>query len=174
MAGVCALSLFASCNYEEINTNRFEMTDEMGARDGVALGGSITAMERCVFPVGTQADNTDIINAYQTAFNLSADTWSGYLGQNNRWNNGQNNTAYYLVDSWCASTYQQSYTNLLPSWKKVVTEAEKLNHPEWKALANIIKISAWSKTLESFGPIPYTHAGEAALVIPSSNSLNIA
>ena len=34
------------------------------------------------------------------------------------------------------------------------------------ALAQILKISAWHKTLETFGPIPYTHAGEPALVIP--------
>ena len=33
-------------------------------------------------------------------------------------------------------------------------------------MAQILKISAWHKTLESFGPIPYTHAGEPALVIP--------
>lgn len=169
LAAASAILLLAACNYEYLNTNRFEMTDEMGARDGIALGGSITAMEKCVFPVGTTADGTDIINAYQTAFNLSADTWCGYFGQNNRWNSGQNNCAYYLVDSWCANTYAQTYTNLLSSWKKIKEEATKLSHSEWTSLADIIRISAWSKTLESFGPIPYTHAGEAALVIPSDS-----
>lgn len=38
--------------------------------------------------------------------------------------------------------------------------------PEVFALAQILKISAWHQTLETFGPIPYTHAGEMALVIP--------
>lgn len=173
LAGALALSFLASCDYEKINTNPFEMTDEMGVRDGVAIGGAVTAMERCVFPVGTQADNTDIINAYQTAFNLSADTWCGYFGQNNRWNSGQNNAAYYLVDSWCANTYTQTYTNLLPSWKKLKTEADKLGKEDWNALGNIIKISAWSKTLESFGPIPFTHAGEPALVIPADSEREV-
>lgn len=63
IAGVFAVSLLASCNYEEINTNPFELTDEEGVMDGVAVGGLITTIERTVFPVGTQADDTDIINS---------------------------------------------------------------------------------------------------------------
>lgn len=68
IAGVFAVSLLASCNYEEINTNPFELTDEEGIMDGVAVGGLITTIERTVFPVGTQADDTDIINQYQTDY----------------------------------------------------------------------------------------------------------
>ena len=30
----------------------------------------------------------------------------------------------------------------------------------------ILKISCWHKALETFGPIPYTHAGEGLLVVP--------
>lgn len=54
LAGICALALLTACNFEEINTNPYEMTDEMGIRDGIAIGGSVTAMEKSVFPVGTQ------------------------------------------------------------------------------------------------------------------------
>ncbi|GAE84419.1 hypothetical protein GGR06_003421 [Bacteroides reticulotermitis] len=80
LAGICALALLTACNFEEINTNPYEMTDEMGIRDGIAIGGSVTAMEKSVFPVGTQADDTDVINQYQTSYNLSADSWSGFFG----------------------------------------------------------------------------------------------
>ena len=83
LAGICALSLFTACDFEELNTNPFEMTDEMGIRDGVAVGGAVTAMQRAVVTVGTQADDTDAINQYQVAYNLSADSWSGFFGQNN-------------------------------------------------------------------------------------------
>ena len=76
-AAVFAVSALASCNYEEINTNPFEMTDEEGIMDGIAMGGLVTAMEKSVFPTGTQADDTDPVNAYQIAYNLSADAWSG-------------------------------------------------------------------------------------------------
>ncbi len=166
VVGISAISLVASCNYEEINTNPYEMTDEMGKMDGISLGSYITAMERYVLPVGTQADRTDMINNYQVAYNLSADCWSGYFGQNNNWNSGYNNTTYYLMDGWVSATYSNSYTEVLPSWKKLKEASEKLEAPEVYALAQILKISCWHKTLESFGPIPYTHAGEMALVIP--------
>lgn len=154
------------CNYEEINTNSFEMTEEEGMMDGIATGGLITAMQRAVIPVGTQADDTDIINQYQIAYHLSADTWAGYFGQNNSWNGGNNNTSFYLVDSWISSTYSSSYTDLLDSWKKLKANADANNTPEVFALAQILKISAWHKTLESFGPMPYIQADKAMLNIP--------
>ena len=34
LAVICAMTLFASCNFEEINTNQFEMSDGEGAMDG--------------------------------------------------------------------------------------------------------------------------------------------
>ena len=148
LAGICALSLFTACDFEELNTNPFEMTDEMGIRDGVAVGGAVTAMQRAVVTVGTQADDTDAINQYQVAYNLSADSWSGFFGQNNNWYSGSNNTTYYLQDNWVAATYTNSYTTLLSSWKKIKQESEKTETPEIFALAQILKISAWHKTLD--------------------------
>ena len=51
LAGICVLSLFTACDFEELNTNPFEMTDEMGIRDGVAVGGAVMAMQRAVITV---------------------------------------------------------------------------------------------------------------------------
>ena len=85
LASICVMALLVSCDYENINTDRQGMTDEEGIRDGFAVGGSVTSMQKTVFPVGTQADDTDIINLYQTAYHLSGDCWSGFFGQNNDW-----------------------------------------------------------------------------------------
>ena len=38
------MALFTACDFEEINTNPFEMTNEMGIRDGVAIGVAVAAM----------------------------------------------------------------------------------------------------------------------------------
>ena len=173
LAGICVLSLFTACDFEELNTNPFEMTDEMGIRDGVAVGGAVMAMQRAVITVGTQADDTEAINQYQVAYNLSADSWSGFFGQNNNWYSGSNNTTYYLQDNWVAATYTNSYTTLLSSWKKIKQESEKNETPEIFALAQILKISAWHKTLESFGPIPYTHAGGLVAAYDKFDSVGI-
>ena len=98
----------------------------------------------------TQADDTDVINEYQIAYHLSADNWSGFFGENNSngWNAGSNNTTYYLLDNWIKATYTQSYTNALDPWKKLKIASEKNGTPEVFALAQILKISAWHKTLE--------------------------
>ena len=94
--------------------------------------------------------------------------WSGFFGENNSngWNAGSNNTTYYLLDNWIKATYTQSYTNALDPWKKLKIASEKNGTPEVFALAQILKISAWHKTLESFGPMPYSHAADATMNIP--------
>lgn len=165
-AVVFALLALASCNYEEINTNRFEMTDEEGIMDGIAMGGLITTMQKSVFPTGTQADDTDPVNAYQTAYNLSADAWSGYIGVNNTFEGGNCHLNYVIVNNWVATTFSNSYTKLLDPWKKLTASAKENDTPELAALAQILKISGWHKVLESFGPIPYTAAGKGAIDVP--------
>lgn len=171
---ICAMALTtSSCDFEEVNTNQFEMTEEEGTRDDFAVGGLITALEKTVFPVGTQADDTGVINQYQIAFNLSADSWSGYFGQNNSWSGGNNNTSYFLVDDWVAETYKCTYTNALNAWKKLKKASEDNNTPEVFALAQVLKISAWHKALESFGPIPYTHAADASMNIPFDSEKDV-
>lgn len=165
-AAAFAILALASCNYEEINTNPFEMTDEEGIMDGIAMGGLVTAMQKSVFPTGTQADDTDPVNAYQIAYNLSADAWSGFIGINNTFQGGNCHLNYVIVDSWVAATFSNSYTNLLDPWKKLTASAKENDTPEIAALAQILKISGWHKVLESFGPIPYTAAGKETINVP--------
>ena len=156
-----------SCNkFEEINTDAFGVTQEMGKRDGITIGAKITSMQAQVVPVGTQADGTSVINQYQVAYHLAADTWSGYFAQNQDWDNGKNNTTYFLLERWYEASYSSSYTKMLPLWSSVKEDAEKSNFPEAFALAQILKISAWHKTADMFGPIPYKQAGKGLLRVP--------
>ena len=173
--GLCILPLFVSCDFEEVNTNQFEMSEGEGAMDGFEVGALITTMQRTVIPVGTQADDTDVINEYQIAYHLSGDNWSGFFGENNSsgWNSGSNNTTYYLLDGWVNATYTHSYTNALDPWKKLKIAAEKNDTPEVFALAQILKISAWHRTLECFGPMPYSHAADASMNIPFDSEQDV-
>lgn len=161
-----AVLALTSCNYEEINTNSFEMTDKEGIMDGIAMGGLVTAMEKSVFPTGTQADDTPPVNEYQAAYNLSADAWTGYIGINNTWEGGNCHLNYVIFDAWVVATFSNSYTKLLDPWKKLTAFANENDSPEIAGLAQILKISGWHKVLESFGPIPYTAAGKATINVP--------
>ena len=164
--GAFSLAFLTACDFEAINTDDFGMTPEQGKMDGIVVGGPITSMQRCVTSVGTVADDTDVINQYQVAYHLSADCWSGYFAQNGTWDNGNCNVNYYLKENWVSASFTESYTNILPLWKEVKQESEKSDMPEAFALAQILKISAWHKTTDMFGPIPYKNAGEMMLVIP--------
>lgn len=164
IVGVLALSLFTACDFQKVNTNEFELLPEEGLMDGISIGGSITAMQKCVFPVGTQADGTSVANRYQTAYNLAADCWSGYFGQNNNWG-GPNNLNYFLKDGWVASSYTESYSTVVPLWQDLKGKTET-QFPEVFALAQILKISAWHKATDMFGPIPYKEAGKGLITVP--------
>ena len=50
---IATASRFSSCDFEKVNTNEFELRTEEGKMDGITLGGPITAMQKCVVPVGT-------------------------------------------------------------------------------------------------------------------------
>jgi len=164
IVGVLALSLFTACDFQKVNTNEFELLPEGGLMDGISVGGPITALEKCVFPVGTQADGTSVVNRYQTAYNLAADCWSGYFGQNNNWG-GPNNLNYFLKDGWVASSYTESYSTVVPLWQDLKGKTET-QFPEVFALAQILKISAWHKATDMFGPIPYKEAGKGLITVP--------
>ena len=164
IVGILALSLFTACDFQKVNTNEFELLPEEGLMDGISIGGPITAMQKCVFPVGTQADGTSVANRYQTAYNLAADCWSGYFGQNNNWG-GPNNLNYFLKDGWVASSYTESYSTIVPLWQDLKGKTET-QFPEVFALAQILKISAWHKATDMFGPIPYKEAGKGLITVP--------
>ena len=164
IVGVLALSLFTACDFQKVNTNEFELLPEEGLMDGISIGGPITAMQKCVFPVGTQADGTSVANRYQTAYNLAADCWSGYFGQNNNWG-GPNNLNYFLKDGWVASSYTESYSTIVPLWQDLKGKTET-QFPEVFALAQILKTSAWHKATDMFGPIPYKEAGKGLITVP--------
>ena len=158
---------FSSCiNFQEINTNQHGVTTEMGKRDGIALGAQITALEKNVVPVGTQADGTSIINSYQIAYHIGPDTWAGYFAQNAGWIGGFNHTTYNLVNGWVKETYKCSYTNAFTPWLKVKTSPVTLTDKSGFALAQILKVSTWHKAADAFGPIPYTKAGTGLFVTP--------
>ena len=164
IVGILAMSLFTACDFQKVNTNEFELLPEEGLMDGISIGGPITAMQKCVFPVGTQADGTSVANRYQTAYNLAADCWSGYFGQNNNWG-GPNNLNYFLKDGWVASSYTESYSTVVPLWQDLKGKTET-QFPEVFALAQILKISAWHKATDMFGPIPYKEAGKGLITVP--------
>lgn len=160
-----AAVLTACGDFEEINTNKQGVSTQMAKGDGVSVGGFIQTLQRTVIPIGTAANSTDYINRYQTAYHLGQDTWSGYFAQNADWNSGRNHTTYYLMNGWIKDTYDRSYTDVFNPWLSIKNKATA-DTPQDFALAQVLKIAAWHKTTDVFGPIPYTKAGMGLIVTP--------
>ncbi len=160
------LPLVSCQSFEDINTNKQGVTPEMAERDGVAVGAFIQALQRQVVPVGTSANKTDVINAYQVAYHLGPDTWSGYFAQNADWYGGRNHTTYELINAWIKASYEESYTKAFSPWLSIKKIYDRTKNEVPFALAQILKISAWHKTTDFFGPIPYSKAGSGSFITP--------
>lgn len=117
-SAACLALLLTGCqSFEELNTNRQGVTIEMGARDGVSLGGQIQAMMTSVVPVGNAAANkTDIANEYQVAYHLGPDAWSGYFGETGGewWNKGSNFTTFFALPGWTSQPFKTATPGYSP------------------------------------------------------------
>ena len=169
-SATCLALLLTGCqSFEELNTNRQGVTIEMGARDGVSLGGQIQAMMTSVVPVGNAAANkTDIANEYQVAYHLGPDAWSGYFGETGGewWNKGSNFTTFFALPGWTSQPFKTSYTRIFTPWLTIKNSPIAKQHPEVFALAQILKVATWHKATDYVGPIPYTQAGQGAFNPP--------
>jgi hypothetical protein len=163
----CVTLLSACGKFEDINTNVQGVSQEMLLRDGVQSGGYIQTLEKSIIPVGTAANSTSIINQYQIAFNIGQDTWSGYFSQNADWNGGNNHSTYnFAQNGWIGATFTSEYTSSFAPWLAIKNQFEAGGSAEAYALAQILKISAWHQSADTFGPIPYTQAGTGLFVTP--------
>lgn len=90
--------------------------------------------------------------------NLNADIYSGYMSTGTAFNNGVNNTNYFMMDGWNNFVANTPYDYVLNPWldvKKETIDKEK----ELYALSLIIKVMAAHRLTDVFGPIPYTQLG---------------
>ena len=167
LSAAFSVILSACGKFEAINTNVQGVSREMLLRDGVQSGGYIQTMEKTIVPVGTAADETSIINEYQIAYNIGQDTWSGYMSQNADWGGGNNHMTYnFSHANWISATFKATYTSAFVPWLAVKTQFEAGGSAEAYALAQILKISAWHRAADTFGPIPYKAAGTGLFVTP--------
>lgn len=162
---------FTACNFEDINTRSYEVTDAQAKGDNVDVGGKFTQMQKAVIPIGTFAEGTGPVNNYQISDNLAGDCWAGYFGINHDFDNGNNNTTFFLVGGWINGVYDRMYKDIFTPWLKVVQETDEDN--ERFALAQILKISSWHRAADAFGPIPYKNAEKGSLHLPYNSQKEV-
>jgi hypothetical protein len=160
---------FTSCikDFEEVNTNQLQPTDEQASRDGMSSGGYFAELVSLPIPTGT---GTGPANDYQVIQNMSTDNWVGYFSPGrNHWDGGNNQTSYYLSDFRVNGTFSTFIKIMNPYFQmktqthnvktvngRLVYESKDISSQAIYSLAQIVKIMGMHRATDLFGPIPYS------------------
>ena len=149
-------ALFTSCqaDFENINRDHRQPTEEQLQQDNLNIGGFVTAFEQNIFPVGSSG--TNYVNDYQIPYTLGGACWIGYMAPaQNKWI-GRGFPSFALKP-WSQYTYNVMAGSAFRNWSDI--KKRTTNDPEGFAIAQIIKVAAVHKAADTFGPIPYSKAG---------------
>lgn len=148
-------------DFQDINTNVYGITKSDEAKDGLSYGAPFLKMQQLVIPVGPPEATTGPGNDLQNTDLISSGNYIGYFGNNNNWGNAIEATWNFRKDR-MSYAYRNFYANIFKEWvtiKQALEGVNDLRSQQILALSNIIKVTAWLRATDVFGPIPYTAAG---------------
>jgi len=150
-------AILASCtkDFTEINTNEKELTTEAIANDPLLLG-----------QVFAQAQYGSIFqDAYyfQYAQNWNADLYVQYFALTTP---DAEADRYDFTDSWSGETWLSFYADCAPHIKAVEDIALENGNIVGNAMAKVLKVLAYSRMTDHYGPIVYSQFGNGELVVP--------
>lgn len=141
--------------FEEYNTDRTGISDE-----DLELTSAFKPLQRNIF------------DDYQTAQNLSADAYSGYMMSPTPFR-ADYNLNYSFVDSWNQTGFNAMYTSILAPINKLVAAGIRTKEPDLWAVALIVKVEAMHRVTDKFGPIPYSQVGESVVSTPYDDQASV-
>lgn len=151
---LCATLAFVACtdNFEELNTNPYQISTESLKQDFNHVGSFYPAMLGQIF--GNQVDH-----------NLTNVTFSQHLATPTPFTGGVNNTTYYV--RW--NTYWgREYNNVMAPAKQVIELAQQDGYDMFVEWAKLIQIISMSRLTIYHGPIIYTQYGTTGTVLYDS------
>ena len=164
LAGVSMFAMIAcmacSRNFDDLNTNRHQATEEMMATDNLKTGAFFAQMQRNVVLF---KDGTNLTSDYQVAQGLTSDAYSGYIAPTGTWFGGVHNGSYYFISGWIEKTFTGGFSSVMPAWQAIKKAAADQKLPEIGALATIVKVQGMHRVADAYGPIPYNNYGSGSL-----------
>ena len=143
---VFSVLALASCNYEQINTNIYGVTEEGMKTGGLLYGAPFMDMQKLVIPIGSPTESTGPGNDLANTDIMSAGNYIGYWGMNNNWNFNTEAT-WNFTDARMSYAYQNFYSKLFRAWNDIYKHTKNSEDPadkEVQAVANIVKVTAGS------------------------------
>lgn len=165
LAASAAVLVSCTKGFEDINKDRFGVTDEQMAQDGLALGGMFQQLERSViiFRDGTYMDSD-----YQIMYNLCAETWCGYMAPTL---SDGHHAGWDVNDGWHRRMFTVKYEYGMGGFRDFEKAAVELNMVNELALAKVLKVATMHQVTDYYGPIAYSHYGELTNLYDSQESV---
>lgn len=157
---LCLLSLLSACeDYEDINKSTTGVTDEeLGS---LLYATKLTEIQKYIIPIGTPAETTAPGNDLMASDVMSAGNYIGYFGMNHEWGYKTEATwdfAPNRMEYEMEVLYAKPFTVWTTVYQKLA-HSEDVAEQEIMALFDIIKVTAWLRATDCFGPLAYTSAG---------------
>lgn len=131
-------------NFEAINDNPYQITDESLQQDFNHVGAFYPSMLNNIFQD-------------QIAHNLVHESFVGHLGTPTPFVSNRNNTTYYIT--WGDSYWNGVYNNIMAPARQVIKIAEEGGYDVFAAWAKLIRVIGASRLSAYHGPIIYTNYG---------------
>ncbi len=155
LALAAAAALLTGCTkgYEELNKNRYGVSEEDLAQDGLAVGGMLQQLERSVI---IYRDGTYLDSDYQIMYNLCGETWCGYMAPTL---SDGHNAGWDVNDGWHRRMFTVKYEYGMAGYKAFVDKATELGLENELALAKVLKVTTMHQVADYYGPIAYSQYG---------------
>lgn len=149
---------FSSCtdSFESYNTNEAGFNNESKKQDFNYYTIPLSIVQQGVYfnyDWGSGKNWT-----FQTMQNLGSDLFAGYVHDFNPFNDGKNNSTYYMMDGWNGSSWDNTYGYIMPEVQKSEQINENINWGFY-GITKILKVELMHRISDLYGPIVYTQFG---------------
>jgi len=149
---------FSSCSdmLKDINQNNTQLNDELMKGDNFKMGAFFPQMQEYVNPVQE--------NAYQMNNNLIGDIYGRYMSITKPDFSKNGFGSFNAPANWVNSPFDDVFTKIYGAWTSIKeeTNGEGVNY-EW---AQILRVAAFHRITDMYGPIPYSKVGAGATSVP--------
>lgn len=147
--------------FEEYNTDPIGVTKDELKQDNNYIGILFPPLQQMIYCNYDWGWGTNW--PFQVMQNLNADIFSGYMASATDFAGGVNNQTYSLVAGWNDSSWDYNYAYGLPNTTRIASRCqedyETFSH--FDAINKILKVMTISRLSDQYGPVIYTHFGEA-------------
>lgn len=142
---ICGTSCTA--NFEDINRNPYEVTDQEMERDGYNIRAKLLDMQGWVVPVD--------VNQFQFINCLLGGSFGGYLSDSGSWE--KRLSIYNPTADWIQPAFNEIIPRIHTNYTKLKATTKD---PIPLAVAQVIQVAAIHQVTDIYGPIPYIQIGK--------------